>query len=110
MKIDQFIEKVKYPLVVVGTLPKKSRQTVIDFLLDLQMPVYLEGVSGLRENADLNSLRIAYIQDLWKTAALAQYPIDGVLRIGGVPTFRPWRDLEDKQDKIAVCSLSHLPY
>ena len=53
---------------------------------------------------------ITYIQDLWKNAAAAGYPVDGILRIGGVPTFRPWRDLEDAQNKISVCSISHLPF
>lgn len=110
MKIDEFLKKAKYPLVVVSTLPAKAKQAVVDFLLKLQMPVYAESISGLREDPRIAHLRITYIQELWKNAAAAGYPIDGVLRIGGVPTFRPWRDLEDRQDKVVVCSLSHLPF
>lgn len=110
MEIQKFLERSKYPLAVVSTLPIKARQAVVDFLLKLQMPVYVEGVSGLREDPRLRHLSVAYIHNLWKDAAAVGYPIDGVLRIGGVPTFRPWRDLEDKQDQMAVCSISHLPF
>src|SRR5207249_4667571 len=38
------------------------------------------------------------------------YPIDGILRIGGVPTFRPWRGLEDRSHQVSLCSLSHLRF
>src|ERR1700722_4909909 len=98
MKFEEFIQTSKFPLVVVSTLPRKYRQQVINFLFRLKLPVYLEGVSGLREDPQLADYRITYIHDLWKNAASLGYPIDGVLRIGGVPTLRPWRDLEDKQD------------
>ena len=110
MKIDVFLKQVKHPLIVVSTLPKSMQKAVLDFLLKLGMPVYLEGVSGLREEPSLDHLRVSYIHALWKNSASVGYPIDGILRIGGVPTFRPWRDLEDKQDKVVVCSISHLPF
>lgn len=110
MKIEQFLKQTNHPLVVVSTLPKSAKESVLDFLLKLGMPVYLEGVSGLRESRALDHLRISYTHALWENAASAGYPIDGILRLGGVPTFRPWRDLEDRQDIIAVCSISHLPF
>lgn len=92
----------KNPLVVVSTLLKKDREAVVHFLLKLAFPVYLEGVSGIREEPRLQHLRITYIEKLWD--------IDGVLRIGGVPTFRYWRDLENLEGKIPVYSVSHLPF
>lgn len=110
MKLDRFLKKAKYPLVVISTLPSQARSAVVDFVHRLNMPVYVEGISGLREDPRLRQRSITYISDLWKNAAAGGYPIDGILRIGGVPTFRPWRDLEDKQDTIAVCSISHLPF
>lgn len=109
-ELRQFLEGVKHPLVVVSTLLGRDREAVVEFLLKLNAPVYLEGISGLREEPRLQHLRISYIQDLWENAAKGNYPIDGILRIGGVPTFRPWRDLEDKQHQVRVCSLSHLPF
>ncbi|NGX43079.1 MAG: 2-succinyl-5-enolpyruvyl-6-hydroxy-3-cyclohexene-1-carboxylate synthase [Chlamydiae bacterium] len=108
--MDRFIEKVKNPLVVVSTLKQRDREAVVDFLRKINAPVYLEGVSGLREDSRLGHLRISYIHNLWENSKNAGYPIDGILRIGGVPTFRSWRDLESKKNQIEVCSVSHLPF
>jgi 2-succinyl-5-enolpyruvyl-6-hydroxy-3-cyclohexene-1-carboxylate synthase len=110
MKLEEFLRQTHYPLIVVGTLPKSAQQAALDFILKLGLPVYLEAVSGLREEPRLAHLKVSYTYAVWKEAASAGYPIDGILRLGGIPTFRPWRDLEDKQDKIAVCSISHLPF
>ena len=100
--IQTFLETLKDPLVIVSTLPPKDREAVIRFLIAVDLPVYLEGVSGIREEPRLKHLRITYIEKLWK--------IDGVLRIGGVPTLRYWRDLENLNGKIPVLSISHLPF
>jgi 2-succinyl-5-enolpyruvyl-6-hydroxy-3-cyclohexene-1-carboxylate synthase len=97
-----FLDGLKHPFVVVSTLLRKDREAVVQFLLKLNFPVYLEAVSGIREEPRLKHLRIAYIKKLWD--------IDGVLRIGGVPTFRYWRDLEALNGKIPVLSISHLPF
>jgi 2-succinyl-5-enolpyruvyl-6-hydroxy-3-cyclohexene-1-carboxylate synthase len=101
-RLKTFIEALKQPFVVVSTLLPKDREAVIQFLLKLNVPVYLEGISGIREEPRLQDLRITYIEKLWD--------IDGVLRIGGVPTFRYWRDLENLNGKIPVLSISHLPF
>lgn len=108
--LAQFLSKCQRPLVVVSTLPKKDREAVVKFLKELGVPVYLEAISGIRENTALEELKISYIYRLWEISLNAGYPIDAVLRIGGVPTFRPWRDLEDENKKIPVLSVSHLPF
>ncbi len=108
--LDQFLEEAKHPLVVVSALPPESRQAVADFLLKLRAPAILEGVSGLREEKKLQHLRIARTDNLWSGALQMEYPIDGVLRIGGVPTVRLWRDLEDKIGQVLVCSISNVPF
>jgi len=110
MKLEEFFKNVERPLVVVSTLLQKDHEAVVTFLSDLNAPVYLEGISGLREEPRLKHLAIRYLPNLWDNAAKANYPIDGILRIGGVPTFRPWRDLENMYDCIHVCSISHLPF
>lgn len=107
--LDTFLKQSENPLVIVGTLPVRSRLPVAEFLLRLKAPVLLEGVSGLREDPRLQDLRIKN-DNLWLNSAKAGYPIDGVLRIGGIPTIRLWRDLEDKKDQVAVCSLSEHPF
>ncbi len=101
-RLQAFLEKLKDPLIVVSTLLQKDHEAVIRFLLKIDFPVYLEAISGIREDPRLQHLRITYIEKLWQ--------IDGVLRIGGVPTFRYWRDLENLNGKIPVLSISHLPF
>ncbi len=103
-EFHSFLESAKRPLVALGTLAEEARQPVLDFLLKLQAPVYCEAVSGLREREELGILRVRDTEGLW------EQPIDAILRIGGVPTFRGWRDLEDMQGKIAVCSVSEAPF
>lgn len=106
LTLDQFVSHAKFPFVVVGALNEKNRQPVADFLLSYKAPVYLEGVSGLREDPSLQHLRIKRTEKIWPHAHKVGHAIDGVLRIGGVPTFRLWRDLEDKIGQVAVCSVS----
>jgi 2-succinyl-5-enolpyruvyl-6-hydroxy-3-cyclohexene-1-carboxylate synthase len=103
-KLHVFLQSVHTPLIVVSTLPRTARETVVSFLLAINAPVYLEGISGLREDPRLQKLRLANIQNIWR------YPIDGILRIGGVPTPRFWRDLESMSGMIQVLSVSHLPW
>ncbi len=109
-QLKEFIRDVKYPLVVVGALTEEERPAVVDLLLRYQAPVYLEAPSGIREEARLVPQRISVTDSIWTDSGEAGYPIDGVLRIGGVPTVRFWRDLEQLRDKITVCSLSSSPF
>lgn len=39
----------EYPFVIVGYLPATMREDVIQFLLELNAPVYVEAPSGIRE-------------------------------------------------------------
>lgn len=104
--LDRFISQVERPLVVVSTLKKQSQESVVKFLIELGAPVMLEAISGLREDPRLQSLRIRRIDHVLETAKQCGYPIDGVLRIGGIPTHRLWRDLEFLRDEIKVCGIS----
>jgi len=108
--LDDFLNRVERPLVVVSSLKPIAQEAVVQFLLKLNAPVYLEGISGLRGDPRLNALQITRTDDLWSESERSGYPIDGVLRLGGVPTFRFWRDLEDKQGAVQVCSISETPF
>jgi 2-succinyl-5-enolpyruvyl-6-hydroxy-3-cyclohexene-1-carboxylate synthase len=77
-------------LVMVGCLPEPWRAGVADFLERLGAVVYLEAGSGLRE-------RLAGLPRAGRG--------DRVLRIGGVPSCRFWRDLESNAD-IPVFSIA----
>ncbi len=96
-----FLKQSRNPFVVVSTLKEEAREAAVQFLLKLEAPVYLEAISGLREEPRLRPLAVAE----W-----GKRPIDAVLRIGGVPTARFWRDLEERQGQIPVFSLSEVPF
>lgn len=106
LSLESFLDTVKHPMVVVSAISEARKAPVRDFLLSYQAPVFLESVSGLREDKRLRHLQIARSEKLWGVAARAGHPIDGVLRIGGVPTIRLWRDLEDRIGEVAVCCVS----
>lgn len=108
--LDHFFKQTHFPFVLVSTLASSEREAVVQFLLKVNAPIYLEAVSGLREDARLKKLQIKAGVDVWNLSAASNYPIDGVLRIGGIPIVRFWRDLEDRAGKLAQCSLSAQPF
>lgn len=105
-----FLKKCRFPFVVIGALPLEQREWAVSFLLHLNAPLYAEGVSHLREESRLQHLQMRSIENLWHLAERNNYPIDGVLRLGSVPTARFWRDLELKRESIHVCSVSETPF
>lgn len=100
----RFIDSTHSPLVILGGLDLSIKDKLINFLLKLGAPFYAEGFSNLREESSLEHLRIEKIDTI-----LTDYPIDGILRIGSLPTVRLWRDLEDKTE-IKICSISEQPF
>jgi 2-succinyl-5-enolpyruvyl-6-hydroxy-3-cyclohexene-1-carboxylate synthase len=96
--------------VIVGELKQEARGAAIAFLLRLGAPVYLEAQSGIREESSLDPLKIQFIENLWQRSEDNGYPIDGVLRIGGIPTARLWRDLEARSERVKVLSISENPF
>lgn len=101
--LDDFLSSVKRPLILLSTLECCDRASVLEFLVDLNAPVYAEAISGLRENPKLQPLRLFNIEK-----RLSEF--DGVLRIGGVPTTSFWRRLEDAPNELEVLSISPLPF
>lgn len=84
-------------VVMVGDLEEAEREEVFHFCRDLAAPVVVEGTSGLREA--LRSLAV-----MGEDAALKNRPPSKVLRLGGVPSGRFWRDLENLPD-VSVWSI-----
>lgn len=86
-------------LVLLGELPSSWREAVTRFLVSLGAPVWAEATSGLRERPGLAAL-LRYGEP-----ALPQK----VLRLGGVPSLRLWRDLEANA-AIPVLSICPRPF
>ncbi len=94
---------MRRPLILVGALPPSAVPHVLAWLRGCARPIYLEAPSQLRGHPDLASHE-------WTEGdkGLALNDFDGVIRIGGIPTLRLWRDLENSQHP--VVHFSHLPY
>lgn len=101
-----FLENTKHPIVVVGALSEEETVPVKKFLLKLKAPCILEGISRLRNDPDLKPYRLMNGDGALKK----DYPIDGVLRIGGVPTTRLWRDTEYFEERGPLLSISSRPF
>ncbi len=84
-------------VVMIGGLEPQEREEVFHFCQDLGAPLIAEAASGLRE-----ALQPLAIPDGDRT--LAAQPPGKVLRLGGVPGGRFWRDLENLPD-ISVWSV-----
>ncbi|MEO0444588.1 MAG: 2-succinyl-5-enolpyruvyl-6-hydroxy-3-cyclohexene-1-carboxylic-acid synthase [Verrucomicrobiota bacterium] len=76
-------------VVLLGSLFAQEREAVEQFLIDLGRPILADATSGLRESASLRSLMITGGEREVDVSSLR-----AILRVGGVPSFRIWRDLE----------------
>jgi len=93
---------VNRELVLIGGLPARHRDRVRDFCLRSNALVYAEPLSGLREDAHLDPLRVR------NERMLSRGKFDRVIRIGNVPTLRFWRDLD--RSNAEVVHYSDLPF
>jgi 2-succinyl-5-enolpyruvyl-6-hydroxy-3-cyclohexene-1-carboxylate synthase len=113
-KINPFLDSVQRPLAIVGGVSAEARTSVVQLLKRWGIPTFCEALSGLREEPELASVRVAGMAQIVERALHsndpASYPIDGVIRIGSIPTHRFWRDLEIKLSHLPVLSLSPLPF
>ena len=92
--LGEFLEGDRSGLcVLLGNLREDERRGLVDFLFALGAPVLAEAASGLREK--LGGLAVREVPA----------STNKVLRIGGVPSARFWRDLEE-QPEIEVLSVS----
>ena len=100
---ESFFKKCKKPLIFVGELKEKEKPLVENFLKTSQQPFYLEALSQLHHIQErlLSGEKIL-------NYAVKKKEIDGVIRLGGIPRSRFWRDLETTD--IEVLNLSSPPF
>ena len=96
---------IENPLVIVGSLKSDQQAPTIELLKKLKAPIYAEAISGLRGRRDISDLVLRggerSVQKIFENKFCKS-----VLRIGGIPTLRFWRDLEDKYKDVPVFSVS----
>lgn len=88
------------PVILLGDLLPREIPAALAFALASGSPVYAEAASGLRENPALRSQLVP-----GGDTGLSLTPHRSVIRLGGVPSCRFWRDLENRPD-VPVYSFS----
>ena len=94
-----FLKAAVKPLVLVSGVSDSNSIVVNSFLAKLQWPVLSESTAYL---PDIKNLKFS--ERFFK-----ENPPTHILRIGAVPSFRIWRDLENAE-KIQVFSLNNVDY
>lgn len=100
--LRNFFKTCKRPLIVVGDLKLQEIAIVENFLKNYTGLFYVEALSGLLHLKRRICSGEGLLQCIEK-----QKEIDGVIRLGGVPRLRFWRDLET--GSLPVLSLSCRP-
>lgn len=95
----------RVPLLIVGPLHPSELPLAQSICSVWPGIIYLEAASGLREQQYQNKIISGekFLSKLLKSSQLS-----GVLRLGGVPTLKLWRELETAQ--IPVVSVSSRPF
>lgn len=107
--LEHFLDASRSPMVIVGPLAAAERGPALNFLTALGAPVLAESLSGLREHPRLKHLALHAGARALKNADGTVW-MDGVLRLGGVPTLRLWRDLDDSLSHLPLLSVSTQPF
>jgi 2-succinyl-5-enolpyruvyl-6-hydroxy-3-cyclohexene-1-carboxylate synthase len=106
-EIEAFLSGVRSPLVIAGALHDPvDREPAAEFCRALGAPVLAEASSGLRSVPGLSVLRSG---DAAAQRGFALGLFDAVIRLGNVPSFRVWRDL-DGPLAVPVLSVSRKPW
>ena len=101
-----FFREVRHPLVLVSSLDPHDAHALAPWLASLDCPLYLEPVSQLRNDGNLQKFSLHSGARILLTPE-CRIACDGVIRIGGVPTPRFWRECE--QWKVLHVSSVNLP-
>ena len=102
-EIEKFFQICKKPLVLVAELKPEEKAVVKKFLTHYKGLFYTEPLSGLE---DIQQRLVSGEKIL--NYVLEKKEIDGVIRLGGIPRVRFWRDLE--KHNLPVLNLSSPPF
>jgi 2-succinyl-5-enolpyruvyl-6-hydroxy-3-cyclohexene-1-carboxylate synthase len=100
---DEFFARVRNPLVLVSSLTTGEAAALAPWLASLPCPLYLEALSQLRPRPFGGALRSGE-----RILAECRGTCDGIVRLGGVPTPRFWREAEN--DDLPLLNISSCPF
>lgn len=106
----KFISKNNRTLVIVAQIFTNEKNEIVKLLKMLNYPVYIESISNIRELDELNHLRLKCGNKIWSYCKELGIEFDSVIKIGGTPTHRLWRDLDESKKQIKVLSIGELPF
>jgi 2-succinyl-5-enolpyruvyl-6-hydroxy-3-cyclohexene-1-carboxylate synthase len=104
-EIGAFLERAARPVLIFGELAEHEREAAKGLAIPIRAPLYAEPLSGLREDTAVDHVILRSGE-----AILRRGGFDAVLRIGGVPAIRFWRDLDETLTDVPVLSVSELPF
>ena len=105
---DDFFASVRNPLVLVSSLTPDEARMAAPWLASLSSPLFIEEISQLRGHRNLQEFSL-HAGERILSSRECRAACDGVLRIGGIPTPRIWRELDDDARPILHVSRRHLP-
>ncbi|MBK9294708.1 MAG: 2-succinyl-5-enolpyruvyl-6-hydroxy-3-cyclohexene-1-carboxylic-acid synthase [Oligoflexia bacterium] len=108
-KLKKFFKNHENVFALVGGLNSSESKVVAQFLKNNHLPFYAEAPSQIRNLNELDNIKIFNADKLLQRASMSGFKIDGILRIGDVPTHRLWRDLESLTP-LPTLSVSSKPY
>ncbi len=107
VEVESFLSAVRSPLVIAGGLHDRAdREAALRFCRELGAPVIAEASSAARCAVLPRLLRSG---DAAARRGFKQGLFDSVVRVGDVPSFRIWRDL-DVSIPVPVLSVSRKPW
>lgn len=99
---------IENPFIIVSEVPPSEHTRVKDFLMRWETPFYAEPLSHMNLEAELDPFLIQSEALLKKL--FSEKKFNSLIRIGGVPTLRFWRDLESDFKNFPVFNFSDLSY
>ncbi len=100
---------IKKPLIIVGEMDAQDIPSVLNFIQRTKAVAYAEALSQIRNSPSIQNQMLRSTDSLIKKA-FKEKIFDSVIRIGGIPTLRFWRDLEAEFSDVPVYNFSSLPF
>lgn len=100
---------IPQPLIIIGQLSSHEIQEVVSFLRRTTTFLYIESLSQLKGVSEFNE-RLLNSSEQLINKYFNEKHFSSVIRIGGVPTLRFWRDLENKYKDVPVYNFSNLKF
>lgn len=97
------------PLIILGEIDPAHQSRVVEFILHTRAPVFAESLSHLQNKTEIQPFLLRSSEHIIKSLFQNQL-CDSVIRIGGVPTLRFWRDLEQHFQLVPVLNYSDVPF